>query len=81
MVLLTKARRDQMAPSQFALPGERFPIGDPEHQELAIGGATRAEHAGNITKAQESMIKRKARAKLAHSAGSMSGGWGSLDGS
>ncbi len=70
----TVAKRKKMPPSAFALPGERFPINDTRHQRLAIGGATRAERAGNITPGQEASIKRKARSRLG-------GNFGSLDGS
>lgn len=64
MTVLTAAKRATKPASYFALPDERFPVGDPEHARLAIGGATRAEHAGNITPGQEAMVKRKARARL-----------------
>ena len=65
MAVLTAAIRKGMSNKNFALPGKRFPVGDDEHARLAIGGATRAEHAGNITPVQEAMIKAKARRKLA----------------
>jgi uncharacterized protein with LGFP repeats len=41
-----------------------FPIGDPKHARLAIGGATRSFNAGNISASKEAEIKSKARAKL-----------------
>lgn len=61
---LTMRLRKQMPSSSFALPGRRFPISDPTHARLAIGGATRAEHAGHISEGQEAAIKAKARTKL-----------------
>lgn len=64
MTDLTPERRKKMAAHLFAMPGDRFPINDQEHAKLAISGATRAEHAGNITPAQKAMIDRKAEAKL-----------------
>jgi hypothetical protein len=64
MAVLTKAKRDKMPKKDFALSGERFPIGDPVHQRLAISGATRAEHAGNISSSTAARIKSEARAKL-----------------
>lgn len=64
MADLTPDRRAHMAPSQFALPGHRFPINDQNHARLAISGATRALHAGNISASQASEIKAKARRKL-----------------
>jgi hypothetical protein len=53
-------------PGPFALPPDGFPIGDAKHARLAIGGATRAERAGNISVSTENRIKAEARAKLAH---------------
>lgn len=53
-----------MPRSEFALPGGRFPIEDATHQRMAISGATRAEHAGNISTEQAAKVKRLARAML-----------------
>lgn len=64
MVDLTADKRRAMPPSQFAMPGKRFPISDPTHARLAIGGATRSEHTGNISPAMADKIKAAARAKL-----------------
>ena len=61
---LTADKRKKMAQALFAMPGHRFPINDKEHARLAISGASRAEHAGNISTSQEASIKAKARAKL-----------------
>lgn len=55
-------------PAPFAGPNKSFPIGDKKHARLAIGGATRSERAGNISKSTESSIKSQARAKLGSSA-------------
>lgn len=63
---LTAARRARMGPNAFALGNKRFPINDRNHARLAIGGATRAERAGNITAAQAAEVKAKARAKLGY---------------
>ncbi len=41
-----------------------FPMGDPKHQRLAIGGATRSYDAGNISKSKELEIKAEARRLL-----------------
>lgn len=65
MADLTAARRQHMPQSQFAGPGHSFPVNDQEHARLAIGGATRAEHAGNISPEMEAHIKARARAMLA----------------
>lgn len=64
MANLTAAKRKGMSKKQFAGPGKSFPINDAEHAKLAIGGATRAERAGNISPSEEAGIKSKARAKL-----------------
>lgn len=45
-----------------------FPMGDPKHQRLAIGGATRSYNAGNISKSKEESIQAQARSKLHPSA-------------
>lgn len=42
-----------------------FPDYDAKHARLAIGGATRSEHAGNISASEASRIKAAARKKLA----------------
>jgi len=41
-----------------------FPMNDAKHQRLAIGGATRSFHAGNISASKEASIKAEARHKL-----------------
>lgn len=41
-----------------------FPVGDAKHARLAIGGATRSEHAGNISHATADRIRSEARARL-----------------
>lgn len=69
MTDLTSAKRSGMASSDFAMGGKRFPLNDATHQRLAIGGATRSEHAANISASTADKIKAKARAKLAHGHG------------
>ena|SRR5579859_4281056 len=61
---LNAAARKAMPKKEFAGPGKSFPVNDANHARLAIGGATRAERAGNISKGTEEHIKAKARAKL-----------------
>lgn len=51
-------------PGKKAGPNGSFPIGDAKHARLAIGGATRSEHAGNISESTADHIKAQARAKL-----------------
>ena len=65
MANLTAAKRAKMPAKEFGQPGKKgFPMNDAEHQRLAIGGATRAEHAGNISAEEAEHIKAMARAKL-----------------
>lgn len=64
MARLTAADRKKMPASEFAGGKGHFPINDKKHARLAIGGATRAERAGNISASEEARIKSKARAKL-----------------
>lgn len=61
---LTADKRKGMSQSEFAGPHKSFPVNDKEHARLAIGGATRAEHAGHISKSEEDHIKSEARSKL-----------------
>ncbi|PAY07175.1 hypothetical protein CK489_15355 [Bradyrhizobium sp. UFLA03-84] len=53
-----------MPSKDFAGPGRTFPDGDAEHARLAIGGATRAKDAGNISAEEAKRIQQKARHKL-----------------
>ena len=66
MARLTAAKRKKMPASEFAGGKGHFPINDAIHARLAISGATRSEHAGNISASEASSIKAKARAKLRH---------------
>lgn len=61
---LTAAERKKIPMGQFAGPGRSFPINDQTHARMAISGATRSQHAGNISASQAAAIKAKARAKL-----------------
>ena len=61
---LTAGKRKKMPTSSFAGPGKSFPISDPLHARLAIGGATRSMRAGNISPSEAASIKAKARKKL-----------------
>ena len=64
MAKLTAASRKRMKKSEFAGPARSFPINDATHARLAISGASRAEHAGNISASTAASIKAKARKKL-----------------
>lgn len=63
-MILTMAKRRQMPAKDFAMAGHRFPMNDATHQRMAISGATRAYHAGNISQSTEQRIQAEARAKL-----------------
>jgi hypothetical protein len=54
-----------MPSSEFGLPKSKgFPMNDPTHERMAISGATRSEHAGNISASTAEKIKAEARKKL-----------------
>ncbi len=62
---LTINMRKAMPKGEFAGPHHSYPVNDPTHARLAISGASRAEHVGNISKATEEKIQAKARRVLA----------------
>jgi hypothetical protein len=64
MAKLSAWKRKKMPKSDFALSGRRFPLNDATHQRMAISGATRAQHAGNISASTAAKIKAEARHKL-----------------
>lgn len=74
MAKLTAAKRKSIPSSEFGRPGKgegpsgkgrgSFPMNDPTHARMAISGATRSEHAGNISATEAARIKAKARKKL-----------------
>ncbi len=67
MADLTAAVRKKMPAGQFAEPATRgFPMNDPEHARLAISGATRSFHAGNISADEKDRIQAMARQRLVH---------------
>lgn len=70
MAQLTAAVRERMPAGKFAGPGKSFPVNDATHQRLAIGGATRAYRAGNISASEKDRIQRIARSLLRKSHGS-----------
>lgn len=63
MKLSAKAR-GKIPAGKFAGPGRSFPIENKSHARAAISGATRSEHAGNISPGEEKVIKAKALRKL-----------------
>jgi hypothetical protein len=64
MAVLSSADRKDMPKGEFAGPGKSFPVNDANHARMAISGATRSEHAGNISQSEEEKIKATARGKL-----------------
>lgn len=64
MAKLKAKARNKLPGKVFAGPNRSFPLTDASHDRAAISGATRSERAGNISPAQESSIKTKARSKL-----------------
>lgn len=65
MAKRSKLRRSGV-PGKKAGPNGSFPVGDPKHAKLAIGGATHSFNAGNISKGTENRIKASARKELGH---------------
>lgn len=65
MAILSSGDRKSLPANKFAEPGKRaFPLTDKTHDREAISGATRSEHAGNISSSEENHIKSEAREKL-----------------
>lgn len=70
MSRITAASRHKMKKSTFGLPAsEGYPMPDKKHARLAKSGASHAEHVGNISKATEAKIDRKADVILHHHKG------------
>ena len=65
MAVLSSSDRSSMPGKSFAGPNRSFPVNDPTHARMAISGATRSEHAGNISPEEKAHIQAEARAKLA----------------
>jgi hypothetical protein len=62
---LTEKKRDALKASQFGLPDERkYPMPDKSHARNAKARAAQQVKAGNLTKAEERKIDRKADALL-----------------
>lgn len=61
---MTSETRKNLPDSAFLGPGRSFPANDAKHARLAISGATRAEHAGNISESEKEHIQGAARARL-----------------
>ena len=65
MANLTEKKRDNLKASQFGLPEERkYPMPDASHARNAKARAAQQVKKGNLTKAEERKIDRKADAVL-----------------
>jgi hypothetical protein len=73
MAKLDKEARDNIPTQEFLGPGRTFPANDRTHTKLAISGATRSEHAGNISASTAESIKAKARRLLGDTKGVVPG--------
>ncbi len=60
MAKLTAAARRKLKPSQFALPGGRYPVNDASHARNAKARASGAVNAGRMSRRTEEKIDRKA---------------------
>ena len=61
MAELTEAKRDKEPKSDFGLPDERkYPMPDKAHARNAKARASQQENKGNLSKADEAKIDRKA---------------------
>lgn len=61
MAELTAKKRDKIPSSKFGLPDERkYPMPDASHARNAKARAAQQEAKGNLTKAEERTIDRKA---------------------
>lgn len=66
---LTASARSRIPAKDFAGPGRSFPINDKSHARAAISGASRSEHAGNISASTAAHIKSEARHRLGEGRG------------
>jgi hypothetical protein len=65
MATLSEKKRDSLKASQFGLPEERkYPMPDKSHARNAKARAAQQVKQGNLTKAEEHKIDRKADAVL-----------------
>ena len=61
MSTLDEKQRDKLKPSQFGLPDERkYPMPDESHAANAKARASQQVKAGNLSKADQQKIDRKA---------------------
>lgn len=61
MATMSEKKRDSLKDSQFGLPEERkYPMPDKAHARNAKARASQQENKGNLSKADEEKIDRKA---------------------
>ena len=61
MATLTEKKRDKLKDSTFGLPEQRkYPMPDKAHARNAKARASQQVHEGNLTKADQARIDRKA---------------------
>jgi hypothetical protein len=65
MSKLTSAARKKLPPSDFALPGGRFPVEDKSHARDAKARASQAFNAGRLSAAEKAQVDHKADAVVA----------------
>ena len=61
---LTAAKRHSLPKSQFAGPGESYPVDTPGRARAAKGRATQAVKAGRMSESEANRIRSKADRKL-----------------
>jgi hypothetical protein len=64
MTKLTTRARKQLPPSDFALPGGRYPVEDKAHARDAKARASQALHSGHLSAEEKAKVDRKADAVL-----------------
>lgn len=74
-VLTTKQRKNHTgAAKKFALPGDRYPIGDKAHAADAKGRATQQLAKGNLSPAEAATVRHKANVVLGETDSTYHGG-------
>lgn len=64
MSRLTKAERDALPESAFALPGRRYPVPDRNHARDALARASEFHHRGELSDEDYETVVRRAREVL-----------------
>jgi hypothetical protein len=64
MARLTSKARDKLEPSQFALPGKKYPVEDAAHARNAKARADQQFEKGKLSARDKATVDRKADAKL-----------------